>query len=633
MRLYPMKKKVLAILLIFLAVQNIQSQPEPPAFAKQLANARDDTSMAKIYLAMAGYYLHKNSDSTILFSTKCLALYLGGKDEKVVVKAHIHKGIGLENKGKYAEALQSYVEALRISERLNFKGLTAHVYSDIGILYTHTEDYSHALDYYKKALTVKWDKNDPDSLPAFMTLLNIATVYRKRQQIDSSNIVSLEALAIARIRKDSLGAAILLYNIGDAYAAIKNPEKALPYIKESMELSKGIGDSEGVAFCNNSLGIIYQSLHEYKKSILNTDASIRQAKAMGMYEIEILADSTQYINYETLKNYRLALYYRNAQLSVKDSLASVEKDKEINSIRQNYEIEKKQQQIDLLSKENENNKLKRDITLYVAILVTTLLVSVFFAYRRINKLRKILEGQNKAMGAQNETLQEINETKNKLFSIIGHDLKGPFGSFKGLLELIQNNQVTEEESKLYLTKLYAGFTETFQLLDKLLIWANTQMKGMQINAVTFNCWQIVNQNIRLIAIRANEKKITIETNETKEPIHAVADMYTVDIVLRNLLENAVKFSNSAGLIKVLLTKEGAFVKIAVEDNGQGMDVNTQAKLFNKLNFHTTRGTAGEKGSGLGLHITKELVEKNGGAIWFESALGSGTTFYFTLPAA
>ncbi len=628
-----MKKIILALYVIIQFTSVTRSQAEHPNFAKQLADAKNDTSKAKIYLTMAGYFLHKNSDSTILYSEKCLAFYSGGKDAKVTVKAYIHKGIGLSDKGKYDEALKCYLSALRITDRQNFKGLTAHLYSDIGIIYTHTEDYVHALDYYKKALAVKWEKDDPDSLPTFRTLLNIATVYRKRQQIDSSNMFSFQALAIARVRKDSLGTAILLYNIGDAYAAVKQPEKALPYIQESMAMSKSIGDSEGVAFCNNSLGIIYQTLHQFQKSIAYTQASIREAKAIGMYEIEILADSTQYINFQAVEDYKQALYYRNAQIAVKDSLITVEKDKQIKNIRENYELEKKQQQIDLLSKENENNKLKRNITLYIAIFVSMLLLSSVLAYLRINKLRKILVGQNKTMAVQNDTLQELNETKNKLFSIIGHDLKGPFGSFKGLLELIENNQVSEEESKMFLTKLYGGFTETFQLLDKLLIWANSQMAGVQINSVVFNFWQLVNQNISLVETRASAKGISIETNETAQPVLVNADMYMADVVLRNLLENAVKFSNTNGTIKIVLAKGISFITVSVIDDGKGMSAESVQKLFSKVNFHTTRGTAGEKGTGLGLQITKELVEKNNGKIWVESKPGTGSSFYFTIPVA
>jgi signal transduction histidine kinase len=179
--------------------------------------------------------------------------------------------------------------------------------------------------------------------------------------------------------------------------------------------------------------------------------------------------------------------------------------------------------------------------------------------------------------------------------------------------------------------MYDSFIETFQLLNNLLIWANTQVKGITANVSTFNLWQTINQNIKLSDIRARSKNILVETNETTHALYVHADMYMTDIVMRNLLENAIKFSNPGGIVTILAEKKEGLVQVSVIDNGRGISAESQAKLFRKVSFHTTRGTAGEKGSGLGLQITKEMVEKNGGKIWLESAPGKGSTFYFTLP--
>ena len=628
-----MKKYPVAFALLYLLIAlPCQGQHAISELTQKLATTQHDSDKAKVYLSIANYYLNKNTDSAILAGSKAIALAYTGKNEKIEANAYMTKGSALVNKGKYDLALQCHFAALRIADKLNWQGVHANIYNNIAIVYTHTNDYAIALSYYKKALAIKPVKNDADSLPVFKVLLNIATVYRKEEKIDSANIYSEKALVIARKVKDSLGTAILLYNIADAYAAIKQSEKALPYIVESKAISQLIGDSEGIAYCNNTLGILYQNLHQYNESIKYTGLCLQQARTMGMYEVEHWAYGTQYINYLSMKNYKQALFYRNLEIDIKDSLNSLEKDKQINNIKQNYEVEQKQQQIDLLVKENENNKLKQWINFCIALLIGGLLLLGSFAYVRIKKLNNVLKRKNDEMHIQNNALEELNETKNKLFSIVGHDLKGPFSSFKGLLELIKSNQLTEEESKLFLNKLYDSFIETFQLLDNLLIWANTQVKGINVNPSVFNIWQTINQNIKLSEIRANEKNIIIETNENLQALHVHSDMYMTDIVIRNLLENAIKFSNPGGTVKILAENEGGFIKVAVVDNGKGISMVNQPKLFTKMSFNNTRGTAGEKGSGLGLHITKEMVERNDGKIWFDSTPNQGSTFYFTIPA-
>jgi signal transduction histidine kinase len=339
------------------------------------------------------------------------------------------------------------------------------------------------------------------------------------------------------------------------------------------------------------------------------------------------------MDYFALNMYREALTYRNLEKAINDSLNNVELNKQLKQIQQNYAVEKKQQQIDLLVKENENSRLKQNITLFAALITGVLLLSGFFLYIRISRLKNILQQQNEEMHVKNNMLEELNETKNKLFSIVGHDLKGPFGAFKSMLGLIKTNRVPAEESRIFLQQLYDGFTDTFQLLDSLLLWANTQIGGISKNASVFNIWQTVNQSIRLLQIRADAKNIAIETNETLDALLVEADMYMADIAVRNLLENAVKFSNQGSTIKITAEKENGFIKVAISDTGKGINTASQAKLFNKTSFSTTPGTAGEKGNGLGLHITKELVEKNGGKIWFQSTTNKGSTFYFTIAAS
>ncbi|MDD2562851.1 MAG: transporter substrate-binding domain-containing protein [Salinivirgaceae bacterium] len=229
-------------------------------------------------------------------------------------------------------------------------------------------------------------------------------------------------------------------------------------------------------------------------------------------------------------------------------------------------------------------------------------------------------------------LREHIATKDKLFSIIAHDLKSPFNAILGFSELLIKNSAHFEAdtSKKYSEIINTSAKNTLILLDNLLSWAKAQTGQIIYNPENADLSAIVKEILSMSDSVAKIKDITLKFNQTGD-IEVYADTDMLKTILRNLISNAIKFTYPNGKITVYATQNQNSIELAVSDNGIGMSEETQNKLFVIDKESITLGTADEKGSGLGLILCKEFIEKHGGKLWVESEIGKGSTFKFTLP--
>lgn len=238
-----------------------------------------------------------------------------------------------------------------------------------------------------------------------------------------------------------------------------------------------------------------------------------------------------------------------------------------------------------------------------------------------------------ALEKYSEELNQLNITKDKFFSIIAHDLKNPFITLLGFSDMLihEYEELTEEEKLQYITEIRNSAKSSHELLENLLEWSRSQTGRLEYQPHQFDIYELVRRNFLLLNPMAKSKGIKL-TCEVKENTVVYADFDMINTVIRNLISNAVKFTNKDGEIKISAGSENGFLKLCVCDNGVGMDKKTLDKLFKLGEQHTSRGTSKETGTGLGLILCKEFIEKNHGKIWAESEVGKGTTFCFTVPA-
>jgi len=233
---------------------------------------------------------------------------------------------------------------------------------------------------------------------------------------------------------------------------------------------------------------------------------------------------------------------------------------------------------------------------------------------------------------QKRELRELNATKDKFFSIIAHDLRGPFSGLLGFSQIFAdpNRELSQAQRNRFGALLHDSARNMYELLENLLAWARLEKNSLNISPVQMNLYDVTEKAIALLSHNADSKKIQL-SNTIAADMEVYADPNAVSTILRNLITNAIKFTEPDGQIVVAATFENNVTQVSVSDNGIGMKEETSQQVFQSEFPLSTTGTREEIGTGLGLLISRELSALSGGEIWVESEEGQGSTFFFTLP--
>jgi signal transduction histidine kinase len=301
----------------------------------------------------------------------------------------------------------------------------------------------------------------------------------------------------------------------------------------------------------------------------------------------------------------------------------------ITELEADYQIEKKN--ISLVKQEAETNKQKnqRNIFILIALGTAILLGTLAFFYRRIKQNNALLQQKNIQINKQKNELQTLNHVKDRLFSIISHDLRNPLVTLKSYLTLSDNHTLTEEKKEAFKKQTNQAVSQTSSMLDNLLVWANMQIKNTNPAITTIELEDCIDDAIGAARAQATQKNISFIKNI--EVANAASDFTILEIALRNIITNAVKYSNATSEIKISTNKNNDYTFISIKDEGVGM---TKEKIEELLHsdIESTTGTQGEKGSGLGLFLVKEVLQKINANLVIESEVRKGSNFIIQLPS-
>lgn len=263
-----------------------------------------------------------------------------------------------------------------------------------------------------------------------------------------------------------------------------------------------------------------------------------------------------------------------------------------------------------------------------------LIVATIIIYKKnktITGLKALLQEKKIALKRIEEKAENDKKTQDKIFSIISHDLKSPINGLKSLLLLLKNGDIDSNDFLRFTPKLYNDVDAMSFSLSNLLSWSKSQMKGFIHVPVNFNLREEIQETITSLKENITKKNISVE-NLAPDSIVINCDKNQFKIIIRNLLHNAIKFTNSKGKITINIIEDNDFYKVTITDNGVGMTDDIKNKIFSSdKKYITTYGTANEKGTGIGLKLCKQMIEHNKGTLSAETILGEGSTFYFTIP--
>lgn len=533
--------------------------------------------------------------------------------------------------GDYAKALNGYLESIEIAKRVDDQLMLSILNENIANLYASQKDYKQALDFYE--IVKKINQGIGNDVTSAETMSNMASVYADMGKLEYAmyNINSSITVFEDHEIKDWLAFA---YEVkGKTYLKQKKYKWALYWYNQAEMLHKKLDDDRGEIDLLNGMAEAHLGLK---------NDSISQHYALRAYSISTkinFKEGTQkcartlYKINKNKQDFATALKYHEVYQSLSDTLSRNENKKSLTMLKTKVEHEKQKM---ALVRENEMALATQQNYVNAALAILLVFVVVTFLVHRGEKIQKKLNKKLQVKAEELEQndleLREINETKDKLFSIIAHDLRGPIGAFQGLLKLFKEKEIDQTEFLNFIPKLRTDIDHIAFTLNNLLSWGQSQMNGATTKPRIIPLENIVEENINLLSEIATNKSIKITSQLTPNTM-AWSDANQIDIVIRNLISNALKFTPKDGMITVKSIEKNKHWEISVRDTGVGMDRETQEKIFDDNSNITTYGTDNEKGTGLGLSLCKEMVEKNGGTIWVESYLRKGSTFFFTVPKA
>jgi pentatricopeptide repeat protein len=383
---------------------------------------------------------------------------------------------------------------------------------------------------------------------------------------------------------------------------------------------------------------------KYREGIILANQSLVNLERIENQELLMSTYNILYQCHSRLGDFEKALHYRDKEIFLRDNIFNIEKEREANNLVNQYNLERKELQIQLLEKDNnlQQQKIAREslvktifgVGAIVLALLAGYLIFTNIRWRNYNRIIKernaLIQEQKKTIIKQKIHVERLNSVKDKIISTISHDFKSPLNTLRGFLQLLKYDALSQEEKEQTTERIERSLTVTLELINNLLAWGTSQMAGLVLNPVTFDLGELVEENIQLIHLRAETKKITV-VNNIPTSTFLFGDRETINIVLRNLISNAIKFSRPNDSIFIRAQEESHRVIISVKDTGVGMSRDQQKSLFDGSLNVTTAGTENEKGTGLGLVLCQELVQQQGGEIWVDSTVGAGSIFFFSIP--
>lgn len=409
----------------------------------------------------------------------------------------------------------------------------------------------------------------------------------------------------------------LLDEEGIAYQEEGRQVKALSIYKEAFEDAKRYKQPEAEAKALINIASVLQKQNS-DNSLADLKQAMRIARKIRQPQLEARIFEAMAGVYRQDQNYREAMNALSEQHRLLDSLLQAGTAKDIAALDSSYALESSYEKINNLLQTNKHTKSELQIGWLILMSVLVILLLLWLYLKKVKRLNQELEASNKI--------------KDTLFSVVGHDLKGPAASAVQLFEMMETEEFTAPELKGMIIELKKQTNASLELLKSLFEWGKAQLQGIKVNQTDFDPKEIIDRCISLLTPQASQKNITIKDNAPSSlSVHGDADHF--EFVIRNLLSNAIKFSHPGGVIEVDagLQDKNAIV-FSVADSGVGIS-KIQQQAFLSGNLNVAFGTAQEKGSGLGLLLTKDFIKANDGRIWLESQENKGSTFFVALHAA
>jgi signal transduction histidine kinase len=572
-----LKIKLFVISILLYCTSQVFSQIQPTSknlnyiLHKKTIEFKNESNFNKAQF----YYTKKNWDSTLVYSMKQLIL---NKNIELADYCHFFRGYSFREKKLFKEA-QSEMNLVT-----NKFILYPLVNKNLGQIYLELNEFKKAIYYFHIAEKTFFKNKQEYKISIIYS--NLGACYLHLKNYNKSEEYLSKSHKLLQIEKDTLPLINTYFNIATLYYQQYKDLQAIPYFEKAYSLSKNVKDF---------------------------DIKRKASKNMAVVE-------------ENKNNYKQALTYRKESEQWKDSLNNQNKVWALADYEKKYAVAQKQKQISLLKVESKLKDTQRNTLFYSALGLLLLLIGGVYLYAQKVKNAKIIL-------TQKEKLDELNATKDQLFSIVSHDLRSSVNALKTsntkLTKSLETKNYSELDQLLLQNSVIAN--GAYSLLDNLLHWAMLQTKQLYFSKDSVHLYSIVQQieyNYKPLLL---DKGITFENAVSKNSFVWV-DLDSLKIILRNLLDNAIKFSHENGKISIYTVETNTnFCQLVLQDSGLGMSPETINELLQDNELLAKKSNSEIIGTGLGMQLCKQMIQKNSGTLTIESQLNQGTKMIMTFP--
>lgn len=601
--------------------------------AYQLAKQHNYTlGIAREASLKAWYWHYKQEvhDSSLYYYQEAYSYYEKLKNNERICKMLSEIGLIYHQQNDLEKALGYQIKALSLVEKN--KTISGRMHGNIcyriGNIYVDQKDNTKAIEYYQKALSLYEKAQFKKGIAS--TCIGLGNLYEAQNKLIESIQFKENALKMYTEFKDTSVIVVCLINLSNSYTTLNKYEKSIETVQQADNLLNKIKKTPDLMEMQVktwlSLADLYHLKRDKNKAIeylkkahyyitnQNIDKELRYSVLYDIYEIIFnLAKNIQQND--------IALLYAEKWLMVKDSLYAQNKVKMLYELEKKYKTEKKEQQIRMLNIEKQQETDKKRFFSILFILSVIILVSLGLLLFYLRKL-------NKRLYHQKQDLIQLNEVKNKLFSVLTHDLRSPIYQMSKYLDTFKPDTDTQKQHHQEIQeKLY----RTQNLIDSLLYWATTQLGRKNISTGRYALCSIIDEVFEQVHNQAESKGVLL-INEIDNNLFINTDKATLQIVLRNLLTNAIKFSYNGSLVRVYATQNDNKTDIFVQDYGIGMSEEDLHNLLNAPHGKTNKGTAQEEGTGTGFKLVLEYIKQLNAHIQGYSKPEQGTIFQISLSA-
>lgn len=559
-----------------------------------------------------------------------ISLFTDGNQPNDIANSTGNLALILAEEGRFSEALAKHMAILQELPAGN-ELLTGSTYLNIGRIYSYLEMHQEADSAFRKALPIMLKIHFHKGIA--WCYLELARIQLNTSP-DSAAVMATKALALFKKLNNRLGQADSEVILGIADAT-HNKVSAQRRLLRALQLSNEVGEIKIRTTALIQLASLKLQANDLDSAILIATQAYDLAVKRKHYPEQVSAAGLLYKANKQSGNQEATIQWLEKRALADDSLHTIESQRLQTQLKLAFDLKQREQQLEIAEIDRalaEQVSLNQQIILLVlVIIVIFILVLVYIQFKRFSiqkSANNLLTVRNEEIRIQRDKLEELTSFKDKIFSIVAHDLRSPLNTLHGMVNLFNKGLVKPDELVPYFKTMDERLKSTSVLVDNLLEWSRVQMSGSNVKMIRQLIKPVFDEAITLFDASIQNKKLTIE-QDVPPGLAVHADKEMMNVLIRNLLSNAVKFSPEGSEILLRAREAGDHILIEVVDHGVGMDSTQLASIWN-LQKKSTKGTFGELGTGLGLSLCRDMVLLNKGTIEVTSTLKQGTTFTIRL---